>query len=274
MHYRLVCLDAGFTLLSPRRTLAQSLAGVLEQHGHPVDQADLQAAWEVADRWFWDEYARPDNATWGDDALIEATWRDYHAVMLHELGLDEQRELLDLVLDSQFAADAWEPYPDVLPMLEVLRGSDALRGTDDLRVGVVSDWGSNLGPILAKIGLDRYLDFTLASGAVGLAKPDPAFFRLALSSVGVAPEQALMVGDSYRADVQGARSAGLDAVLLDRPGTATADDVRIIRGLDELPALVLGGSRAGTTARAATARGTSSSRMTTGEGITARSTRR
>jgi ribonucleotide monophosphatase NagD (HAD superfamily) len=83
-----------------------------------------------------------------------------------------------------------------------------------------------------------------------------------------------MVGDSYRADVQGARSAGLDAVLLDRPGTATADDVRIIRGLDELPALVLGGSRAGITARAATAGGTSSSRMTTGEGITARSTRR
>jgi putative hydrolase of the HAD superfamily len=274
MHYRLVCLDAGFTLLSPRRTLAQSLAGVLEQHGHPVDQADLQAAWEVADRWFWDEYARPDNATWGDDALIAATWRDYHAVMLHELGLDEQRELLDLVLDSQFAADAWELYPDVLPMLDALRGTDARRGTNGLRVGVVSDWGSNLGPILAKIGLDRYLDFTLASGAVGLAKPDPAFFRLALSSVGVAPEQALMVGDSYRADVQGARSAGLDAVLLDRPGTATADDVRIIRSLDELPAIVLGGSRTGTTVRAAAAEGASSSRVTAGEGITARSTRR
>jgi putative hydrolase of the HAD superfamily len=267
MHYRLVCLDAGFTLLSPRRTLAQSLAGVLEQNGHPVDQADLQAAWEVADRWFWDEYARPDNATWGDDALIEATWRDYHAVMLHELGLDEQRELLDLVLDSQFAADAWEPYPDVLPML------DALRGTHDLRIGVVSDWGSNLGPILAKIGLDRYLDFTLASGAVGLAKPDPAFFRLALSSVGVAPEQALMVGDSYRADVQGARSAGLDAVLLDRPGTATATDVRIIHSLEELPAIVLGGSRAGTPGGKTTG-GMTAGDVTAGEGITARSARR
>ncbi len=257
MHYRLVCLDAGFTLLSPRRTLAQSLAGVLEQHGHPVDEADLQAAWEVADRWFWDEYARPDNATWGDDALIEATWRDYHGVMLHELGLDEQREVLDLVLDSQFAADAWEPYPDVLPALE------ALHDMDGLRIGVVSDWGSNLAPILAKIGLDRYLDFTLASGAVGLAKPDPAFFRLALSRVGVAPEQALMVGDSYRADVLGARAAGLDALLLDRPGIATASDVPIIRSLDELPAMVEGA-----------AADTTSGAMASGEGTTAQSAKR
>src|SRR5574338_1109939 len=102
MPYRLVCLDAGFTLLAPRRTLAQSLAGVLEQHGVAIGQAELQAAWEVADAWFWDDYHRPDNATWTDDALIEATWRDYHIRMLRELGLEEQRELLDVVLESQF----------------------------------------------------------------------------------------------------------------------------------------------------------------------------
>ncbi|HET8587756.1 MAG TPA: HAD-IA family hydrolase [Candidatus Limnocylindria bacterium] len=239
MGYRLVCLDAGFTLLSPRRTLAQSLSGVLAQHGHQVDDADLQAAWEAADRWFWDEYARPDNSTWGDDAKIEATWRDYHALMLHELGLDEQRKLLDLVLASQFAADAWEPYPDVIPMLE------RLRALDGLRIGIVSDWGSNLEPIVQSLGLDRYLDFVLASGAVGLAKPDPAFFALAASRAGVSPQQALMVGDSYRADVLGARSAGMDGVLIDRQGNVTADDVTIMRSLDELPAIVRNASAPG-----------------------------
>jgi putative hydrolase of the HAD superfamily len=235
MRYRLVCLDAGFTLLSPRRTLAQALGGVLEQNGHPVDAADLQAAWEVADRWFWDEYARPDNSTWGDDAKIEATWRDYHSVMLHELGLDEQKQLLDLVLHSQFAANAWEPYPDVIPTL------DALHSIDGLRIGVVSDWGSNLEPIIQSLGLDRYLDFVLASGAVGLAKPDPAFFALAASRVSVEPGETLMVGDSYRADVLGARAAGMDGVLIDRQGNATAEDVTIMRSLDELPAIVRNG---------------------------------
>jgi putative hydrolase of the HAD superfamily len=231
MPYRLVCLDAGFTLLAPRRTLAQSLAGVLEQHGVAIGQAQLQAAWEAADAWFWDDYHRPDNPTWTDDALIEATWRDYHIRMLRELGLDEQRELLDVVLESQFAPDAWEVYPDVEPMLAELRQAK-------LAVGVVSDWGSNLEGILASLGLDRDLDFVLASGAAGVAKPDPAFFRMALARAGGDAADALMVGDSYRADVLGARSAGMDGVLLDRAGDATVDDVRVIRSLGELPSLV------------------------------------
>ncbi len=231
MPYRLVCLDAGFTLLAPRRTLAQSLAAVLEQQGVAIGQAELQAAWEAADAWFWDDYHRPDNATWTDDALIEATWRDYHTRMLRELGMEEQRQLLDLVLESQFAPDAWEVYPDVKPMLADLRQAG-------LAVGVVSDWGSNLEGILASLGLDRTLDFVLASGAAGVAKPDPAFFRLALARAGVDAADALMVGDSYRADVLGARSAGMEGVLLDRAGDAMVDDVRVIRSLGELPSLV------------------------------------
>lgn len=239
MPYRLVCLDAGFTLLSPRRTLAQSLAGVLEQHGHVIGQAELQAAWEAADAWFWDEYHRPHNATWADDALIEATWRDYHTRMLRELGMEEQRQLLDLVLESQFAPDAWELYADVIPMLTELRSDPAPM------LAVVSDWGSNLDGILASLGLDPYLDFVLASGSVGVAKPDPAFFRLALDRAGVDASEAVMVGDSYRADVAGARSAGMDARLLDRAGDATVDDVQIMRSLAELPSVVGAAAREG-----------------------------
>ncbi len=239
MAYRLVCLDAGFTLLSPRRTLAESLAGVLERHGHVIGQAELQAAWEAADAWFWDEYHRAENTTWGDDALIEATWRDYHTRMLRELGMEEQRRLLDLVLESQFAPDAWELYPDVIPMLTELRSDPGPM------LAVVSDWGSNLEGILASLGLDPYLDFVLASGSVGVAKPDPAFFRLALDRAGVDASEAVMVGDSYRADVAGARSAGMDALLLDRAGDATMDDVQIMRSLAELPSVVGAAARAG-----------------------------
>ena len=104
MRYDLVCLDAGFTLLMPRRTLADALAGVLEQRGHPVSREELHRAWEVADRWFWQEYHRPHNDTWGSDERIEQTWRDYHTVMLGELGFGDRRhELLDgvAVTDSQ-----------------------------------------------------------------------------------------------------------------------------------------------------------------------------
>ena len=118
-----------------------------------------------------------------------------------------------------------------------------------LRIGIVSDWGSNLREILTGLELDRYLDFVLPSGAVGLAKPNPAFFRVALDTVGVAPSEAVMVGDSYRADVRGAWAAGMDALWLDRTEgvTITPDDepaptdVRVIRSLDEVPEIVRAG---------------------------------
>jgi putative hydrolase of the HAD superfamily len=243
MSYRLLCLDAGFTLLSPRRTLAEALSGVLAQDGHQITEDEMRAAWEEADRWFWDEYHRPGNDTWTDDDRISDYWRRYHGVMLGRLGVEAHREMLDRILASQFAADAWEPYPDVEPMLR------EVRGLGGVAIGIVSDWGSNLRAIVAGLGLDRYLDFVLPSGAVGVAKPNPGFYRLALDEAGVPPEEALMVGDSYRADVHGAWAAGMDAVWLNRHEgmNITPDDeplptdVRQIRSLDELPRIVRDG---------------------------------
>ena len=243
MSYRLLCLDAGFTLLSPRRTLADALSEILAADGHAVTEDEMRAAWEEADRWFWDEYHRPGNDTWSDDSRIEEYWREYHSVMLGRLGVAAQREVLDRILASQFAADAWEPYPDVEPMLADVR---AMR---DVKIGVVSDWGSNLRGILAELELDRHFDFVLPSGAVGVAKPNPAFYRLATDAARVAPEEALMVGDSYRADVRGAWAAGMDALWLDRHegmSITPADepppsDVRRIQSLDEVPPIIRGG---------------------------------
>ena len=239
MGYRLLCLDAGFTLLTPRRTLADALSGVLAEDGRTVTEDELRAAWEEADRWFWDEYHRPGNDTWSDDSRIEAYWRNYHAVMLERIGVDAHHEVLDRILASQFAPDAWEPYPDTEPMLFAVREMG-------VRIGVVSDWGSNLRGILAGLGLDRYLEFVLPSGAVGAAKPNPAFFRMALEAGDAQPHEALMVGDSYRADVHGAWSAGMDALWLDRhegmsitpEDEPIPTDVRRIRSLDEVPPIV------------------------------------
>ena len=243
MSYRLLCLDAGFTLLSPRRTLADALSAVLTQDGHAIGEEEMRAAWEETDRWFWDEYQRPDNDTWSDDSRIEEYWRTYHRQMLTRLGLDAHREMLDRVLASQFAANAWELYPDVEPMLR------EVRDVGGVAIGIVSDWGSNLRGILSELGLDAYLDFVLPSGAVGVAKPNPAFFRMALERVGAKPSEALMVGDSYRADVRGAWAAGMDALWLHRDAATSITpvhepipgDVRLIRSLDEVPEIVRSG---------------------------------
>ena len=243
MRYRLLCLDAGFTLLSPRPTLVDALSGVLTNDGREVTEELIRAAWDDSDQWFWDEYHRPGNDTWTDDGRIEEYWRRYHGVLLGRIGVNARAEVLDRILASQFAPDTWELYPDVEPMLAAVREMD-------VRIGIVSDWGSNLRGIVSELGLDRYVDFVLPSGAVGVAKPNPAFFAMALEHAGVAPTEALMVGDSYRADVRGAWSAGMDALWLDRtdgisitpPDEPRPMDVRIITSLSEVPEIIRGGA--------------------------------
>jgi putative hydrolase of the HAD superfamily len=236
MRYRLVILDAGFTLLAPRSTLGEALRGVLGEHGHDITDEQVRGAWEVADRWFWDDYHRPGNDTWGDDAKIDAAWRRYHTLMLRELGVEHPDQLIEAILAAQYAPESWELYPDVLPAVRELRKLG-------MRLGIASDWGSNLLPIVDGLGLATQLDFVIASGVVGLSKPDPAFFRLAATRVGVPPGEALMVGDSYRADIEGAASAGMDGILIRRPEwrerrEAVPPEAKVIASLAELPEIV------------------------------------
>lgn len=60
-------------------------------------------------------------------------------------------------------------------------------------------------------GLRTRIDALVCSEAVGVAKPDPEIFRVALDKLGGRADQAVMIGDSWHADVLGARAAGIRA---------------------------------------------------------------
>jgi putative hydrolase of the HAD superfamily len=232
MRYRLICFDAGFTLIEPIRTTAATLAAVLASAGIPPTDEALQRAWDAADAWFLEEYHRPDNATWIADERIQRAWLHHHGLMLRELGIDDPEQRLAAAVIAAYAApENWRPYPDAPAAIDALRRPDRM-------IGVVSDWSSHLSSLLDTLGFGRRLDFVLTSATAGAAKPAAAFYRMALERAGVSPHEALMVGDSYEADVLGARSAGMDAVLLDRYGRYDAADVPIIRSLEELVGMV------------------------------------
>jgi putative hydrolase of the HAD superfamily len=93
----------------------------------------------------------------------------------------------------------------------------ALARSAGLSAGVISNSNGAIRAILDGLGLTRHLDFVLDSSEVGVEKPDPRIFRLALERAGVPAAEAVYVGDLYSVDVLGARAAGLGAVLLD-PG--------------------------------------------------------
>jgi putative hydrolase of the HAD superfamily len=233
----LVCFDAGFTLIQPRQTMAGHLADALVAHGHHADDDEVRRAWEAADAWFWTTYQRPGNTAWTNDHEIEATWRAYHRIMLAEVGFrDEEHRVVEAILAAQLATSAWELYPDTVAALELTRNHPSRAGLPAPRIAVISDWGSNLGEVIDVVGLRGFVDVLAVSAVEALAKPDPAFFRRASERAGIDPGQGVMIGDSYHADVLGARAAGLDAILLDRHGTATIPDdpgVAIARTLPE-----------------------------------------
>lgn len=81
------------------------------------------------------------------------------------------------------------------------------------RIGIVSN---NLldeqQEKLRTCAIDRLVDALVVSEEVGASKPDPEIFRVALARLDCAPEDAVMVGDSWSADIAGARAAGIRAV--------------------------------------------------------------
>jgi putative hydrolase of the HAD superfamily len=78
----------------------------------------------------------------------------------------------------------------------------------------------------------------LDSHEEGVEKPDPRLFEIALERSGAQRGETLHVGDLYHVDVQGARGAGLDAVLLDPADLYAGFDCRRIRSLGELPGII------------------------------------
>lgn len=76
---------------------------------------------------------------------------------------------------------------------------------------------------LATFGLAPFVDALVTSGELGVAKPDRRIFAEALERVDCAADEAVMVGDSWVHDVEGARAAGIAAVWLNRAGEVHTD---------------------------------------------------
>lgn len=132
---------------------------------------------------------------------------------LQSLSIDERdalvAELTPVLRPSGRASDLWRMVmPGVPEALARMR-------QQGLTLAVVSNSDGTCATSLDEAGLLRYLDFVIDSALVGVEKPDPRIFGLALERAGADRRRTLYVGDLYHADVVGAREAGLHALLLD-----------------------------------------------------------
>lgn len=107
------------------------------------------------------------------------------------------------------------------------------------QLGVVSNSEGRVSEALEAAGLRQYFDVIVDSGLVGIEKPNPHIFEIALREIGVEPDEAIYVGDLYDVDILGARAAGIEGVLLTT--TDPAGPCRTIATIKEMADELLAG---------------------------------
>jgi putative hydrolase of the HAD superfamily len=165
-------------------------------------------------------------------ALSEYSETSYQAAVAAQRGLSIRTVLVEFFRERGIEAgdgllaasvDAYCGMGSVESLAPLRKGAGELLAglhAAGLRLGVISNTlqpGQHMDRALARRGLLEYFSTRTYSSDEGVAKPHPTIFRAALSAIGVPPPRALHVGDRLLADVAGAQSVGMRAVLIRVP---------------------------------------------------------
>lgn len=111
-----------------------------------------------------------------------------------------------------------------------------------IRVGVISNSDGTVTSLLDECGFGGQFETVIDSAIVGVAKPDPEIFQIAMARMGVVARETAFVGDIPSVDIMGARAAGLEPILYDRAGIyrewAVDEDVPSIDRMAQLPHVI------------------------------------
>lgn len=221
-----VFLDAGGVLVCPSEEL---IAARFAEAGFEVDPARL-----------FDAHYHGVLAIDRANAEPEV-FDDYHQAYSAHLDLPAER----LAEAANVLQGLWERsglWCQALPW--ALEGLTAIAATG-VPIVIVSNADGTVADVLASVGLLQVgpgagveVAAIIDSGAVGVAKPDPRIFELALAAVGTTADRAIHVGDAYQYDVRGARAAGIRPLLVDPLGIRSDVDCERIASLHDVAALL------------------------------------
>ena len=170
-------------------------------------------------------------------------------VPLEQARIERFRRLLEVAgerhLEDRMIAGLASSYRDPYRTARrSVRGAAALLAAirRHARVGIVSIYlAEEQREKLRACGLDKLVDTLVVSEEAGVSKPDPAIFLLALERLASRPADAVMVGDSWPADVAGARAAGIRAIWFNpsaTPAPDAASSVQELRALEPVDAVM------------------------------------
>lgn len=234
MTIRAIFYDAGQTLVRPRPGIAEVWDFLAHQLNVDI-QEGRRGEFPDVGAFFYSRLGEDGLGSYASDRAARTFWSEYYAHALREATPGLPREQLmsagEAMYDWYKEPAQWAPFPDVIEALEAAKRRGLIQG-------VVSDWGTDLLPILHAHEITRLMDFVVASAVVGSSKPHRDIFLYALERAGVRADEAVYVGDSYLADVLGSRAVGLHPVLIDRAGKAPRVDAPVVRALTDVLAVV------------------------------------
>ena len=219
---RAIIFDAGGTLLYPAQPVGETYARFARAHGVKLGADETTQAFRQAIK---SCSPRPKGSV-PSDGNDRAWWKQVvRTSITHPEFLDSPR--FDTFFEEVYLyyakPEAWCLFPEVLEVLEALRDYP-------VDLFVLSNWDARLHAVLDGIGLGEYLPRRFISSELGWEKPDVSIFRHVADVLKLPANSLLSVGDDPRNDVEGARKAGWEAVLIDRPKSDLWAAVRAVSG--------------------------------------------
>ncbi len=226
-----VLLDVGGVFLLPSR---EHIRSALSQVGHTVESDEaIDRAHYVSTRVFPMDLE--------GEEFMGPYWRDYLDRYARTLAVDDALvpEAVEHLRNEYVTGWLWSQEID-----GAREGLRQLQKTG-VTVGIVSNSDGTIGSRLFDMGVCQVgpgpgadVHCLIDSGQVGVAKPDPKIFDIALDSLDLPPEEVWYVGDTPAFDVVGARRAGIRPILMD-PFDVNGDyDVTCVGSLGEVAATV------------------------------------
>ena len=227
-----ILLDVGGIFHLPDH---DAIAGALSRSGFEPDRSLIDRAHYAGAARFVTDYV--------GDLDWQYFWGEYLDAYVDVLGVPDgiRADALEHLASEFASAGIWTRVID-----GAKEGLAALRATG-ARLGVVSNADGSVGARLRDqevlqvgSGMGVQVECIIDSGEVGVQKPDPRIFRIALDAMGIEPDRAWYVGDMPGIDVVGARAAGLHPIVRDPFGFHDAADYAAVRSLRDVATLASG----------------------------------
>ena len=233
---RTIFFDAGYTLLYPFPSIPEVCQRVCQEVGIHIHLDQIKTRMETVESFFFRQL-RVDRNTWANEEAIAEFWVDYYMSLLDPFVKGHNGtniyHLAYAIFEEFGKPTSWNMYSDVIPTVEILHAHG-------YSLGIISDWGMTLGPIIRQHQLTRYFNCLLISSVTRHAKPSPRLYELALQRANAISDFTIHVGDSYIHDVLGSRAMGITPILLDRHKRHRRKDMDclVIHSLHELIGLL------------------------------------